>query len=87
MSDQQGVPAVAGYTQQSEHNVALVNHFKVLEERLLREIDVMRDTTADRFDRRWLSIAETHFQQGFMSLARSVFRPERIALPGDEKPE
>jgi hypothetical protein len=81
-----GLP-VSGYQPQSEKNVELVNHFKELEERLLREIDVMRDTMrAHRFDQRWLSIAQTHFQQGFMALNRSVFQPSRIRLPGDEKP-
>lgn len=80
-----GLP-VAGYKPQSDGNVALVNHFKEVEERLLREIDVMRDThQPPRFDQRWLSVAQTHFQQGFMALNRSVFQPGRIALPEDAK--
>jgi len=38
-----------------------------------------------RFDQRWLSIAQSHFEQGFMALNRSVFKPSRVRLPGDEK--
>ena len=76
------------YTPQADDAVALVNHFKAVEERLLRDIDVMRDSVArTRFDQRWLSIAVTELQQGFMALNRAVLQPPRIALPGDEKPE
>jgi hypothetical protein len=35
-------------------------------------------------DRRWLSIAKTHFEQGFMALNRSIFKPQRIKLLEDE---
>lgn len=84
MADDPGLP-VAGYTAQSEEKVALVNHFKEAEERLLRDIDAMRDTAEPhRFDQRWLSIAQTQLQQGFMALNRAVFQPQRIRLPGDE---
>lgn len=82
-----GLP-VPGYKPQSDENVALVTHFKQLEERLLRELDIMFDSQEPhRFDKRWLSVANTHFEQGFMALNRSVFQPSRIRLPEDEKPE
>lgn len=83
-----GLP-VSGYQPQTADKVALVNHFKEMEERLLREIDVMRDSpgTEPRFDQRFISIAQTHFQEGFMSLNRAVFQPQRIKLPGDEQPD
>ena len=70
------------------HQAELLTHFKEVEERLLRDIDVMRDSKEPhRFDGRWLSIAQTQLEQGFMALGRAVFQPQRIALPGDEKPE
>lgn len=94
-----GLP-VHGYQPQSDDRIALVNEFKQDEERLLRKIDVLRrlrtgiaaapiaDTNVvDRsheYDQRWLSIATTHFQQGFMALNRAVFQPQRIKLPEDE---
>ena len=82
-----GLP-VAGYRPQSDAAIALVNHFKEVEERLLRDIDAMCDGTEPphRFDQRWLAVARTQLQQGFMALNRAVFQPGRIALPGDEKP-
>ena len=87
MADHQGLP-VAGYRPQDAAAIDVVNGFKEQEECLLRQLDVMADSTAPhRFDQRWLAIARTHFEQGFMALNRSVFRPERIRLPRDEKPE
>lgn len=86
-SPHSGLP-IPGYRPQSEDNVELITHFKRLEERLLRELDVMFDsTTPHRFDNRWLALAKTHFEQGFMALNRAVFQPFRIRLPEDEKPE
>lgn len=87
MTTHTGLP-VPGYRAQSDHNVALVTHFKQLEEQLLRELDVMADSVEPhRFDKRWLAIARTNLEQGFMALNRSVFQPTRIRLPDDEKPE
>lgn len=78
----QGLP-VAGCRLQSDDAVALVNIHKQMEERLLRMLDLMKDLPA--FDQRWLSIARTSIEQGFMAMDRAVFRPARIALPEDEK--
>ncbi len=86
---------VAGYTDQSDAKVALVNEFKADEERLLRKVDgvmsALRPNTPDEpalnqpaYDRRWAAIARTHFQEGFMALNRSVFLPQRIKLPEDD---
>ena len=36
------------------------------------------------YDKRWLAIAQTHFNEGFMALARAVFQPQRIKLPEDK---
>lgn len=86
MASHEGLP-VAGYRPQDDEAVELINHFKSVEEQLLRHIDVMRDSVADpRFDQRWLSIAQTQLEQGFMALNRAVFCPSCIRLPGDEKP-
>lgn len=84
---------VKGYTDQSADKVALVNRFKEMEERLLREIDALgRPGSFDSDinprlivsgDPRWLAIACTHIQEGFMALNRAVFQPQRIKLPED----
>lgn len=36
------------------------------------------------YDQRWLAIARTHINEGFMALNRAVFQPTRIKLPEDE---
>lgn len=93
---------VKGYTEQSPDKVALVNRFKEMEERMLREIDMLSGDPAkalwrgsdDRYytapnektlghDPRWLAIARTHIQEGFMALNRAVFQPQRIKLSED----
>ena len=75
-----GLP-VAGYQPQSERAVGMVNCNKRLEERLLRQMDRMAGD--QQFDQRWLAIARTQIEQGFMALNRAIFRPGRVALPED----
>lgn len=77
----QGLP-VSGYRAQSADAVAQVNRNKELEERILRLLD---GAAADpETDKRWLDLARTHIEQGFMALNRAVFKPGRVALPGDD---
>lgn len=80
-TEHQGLP-VAGYKPQSERNIELVNKNKQAEEQLLRALDEMRNQTA--IDQRWLAIARTHFEEGFMALNRSIFKPGRVTLPGED---
>lgn len=77
-----GLP-VAGYKPQSDEAVALVNRMKRHEETVLRELDDMRGR--DEIDQRWLAIGRTALEQAFMAINRAVFRPGRVALPGDEE--
>lgn len=73
----QGLP-VAGYRPQTQEAVDRVNANKISEEALLRRLDEMVGDPA--IDQRWLSIARTHIEQGFMALNRSIFQPGRISL-------
>jgi hypothetical protein len=66
---------VAGYTTQSEANVALVNQAKRLEEQVLRHLDRVADHPET--DKRWAAIARTQIEQGFMAANRAVFKPRR----------
>lgn len=92
MTDHNGLP-VHGYQPQSDVKVALVNEFKQDEERLLRKLDrALRANNAELpwqpfVDPRWVAIARSHFEQGFMALNRSVFQPQRVRLPGEDTPE
>lgn len=94
MTEHAGLP-VKGYQAQSGEKVALVNHNKEMEERLLRIIDSLMtgplsisiapvSVNHAEADKRWLAIAKTHFEIGFMALNRSIFQPARIPLPEDE---
>lgn len=76
MSEQhQGLP-VSGYKAQSTEKVDLVNRNKHLEEITLRIIDEL--SKDPEIDARWLAIARTDIEKGFMALNRSIFKPERI---------
>lgn len=77
MEEHKGLP-VQGYRAQSESNIQLVNENKVAEEKILRTIDSLMDNP--EIDKRWLAIARTNIEQGFMALNRSIFKPERISI-------
>lgn len=79
-AEHKGLP-VAGYKPQTAEAVALVNGNKRIEEEILRLMDAMQGTP--EFDQRWLAIARTQIEQGFMALNRAVFRPGRVALAED----
>jgi hypothetical protein len=75
--DPQEPGAVTGYRPQTAQAVDVVNSSKAFENDLGRWLKQMAsDLPTDQLDPRWLSIARTHFQQGFMALNRAVFRPE-----------
>lgn len=86
-----GLP-VKGYAKtQSAENVGLVDENKVLEEQVLRQFDrlfeLVNDTNldaADRPDPRWLAIAKTNIEQGFMAMNRAIFKPGRVRLTEDK---
>jgi hypothetical protein len=80
MSTHQGLP-IAGYSPQPQERVDRVNGNKQVEERLLRMLDVLRTTDADP---RWLAVAKTHFEEGFMAMNRAIFQPAHIKLDGEE---
>lgn len=84
----EGLP-VKGYKPQGDMAVAIVNRNKLLEERVLRQIETigMAGLTSELrppADPRWLAVARTRIEQGFMALNRAVFQPGRVALPEDD---
>lgn len=88
MTTYSGLP-VAGYRPQNDARVAIVNQNKELEERVLRQIDRIagRSPTgtldSSEFDQRWVALAKTQIEQGFMALNRAIFQPARVSLPED----
>ena len=78
----QGLP-VHGYKDQTQANIDMVNTNKIDEEHLLRMLDDMYASMDAAYDKRWLSIARTHFEQGYMALNRAIFQPGRVRLRTD----
>lgn len=69
-------PNIQGYKALDPAQVAQVNQNKALEELLARQVDNLRQQGG--IDQRLLSIAATHFLEGFMSLNRAITQPGRI---------
>lgn len=72
------VTPVAGYRPLDAEQLALMNENKLLEELVLRQVDRHVRETSQNIDQRFVSLARTHFQEGFMALNRSVARPQRL---------
>lgn len=76
--------SVKGYTPLSPATIELMDKIKIHEERVMRCIDEL--TNDPKNDQRWLAIARTDLQKAYMSLIRSIAKPERIAiLENDEE--
>lgn len=92
MTDHKGLPVEGYRSTQPQEAMDTVNANKRAEESILRTIDaLMNSQTVDgrsiSVDPRWVAIAKTQLEQGFMSLNRAIFQPQRIALPGDDAVE
>lgn len=67
---------ITGYRDLSQQGIDLMNQIKAHGESRRALIAQLREMPADiEADRRWLSIGETHLQQGFMALTRAVAKP------------
>lgn len=64
---------ITGYRDLTQEEIDLMNKIKEMGEQvkeLVGEVRVVPD-----YDQRWVSIAVTNLQQGFMALVRAVARP------------
>lgn len=80
--DHKGLP-VKGYGDQSDEKVQLVNENKVIEEKVLRQIDKVREANGSDYE--MAKTAELQIKQAFMWLNRAVFQPSRVDLPEDKE--
>lgn len=93
MTDEVKKVAVKGYTELTDPQKVLANEGKELEERVLRWIDkVAGEVNGMPFSASDNPVAlamlgRRSIQQGFMWVVRAIFRPERISLPEDSKPQ
>lgn len=72
---------ITGYRDLTEEEIALMNEVKKFAsqcETLINKIEGAHDNSAEPhpIDMRWLSIGRTDLQKGFMSLVRSIAKPE-----------
>lgn len=72
-------PKITGYRQLTEDEASCMNKIKEMGNAvgsLLMSIEADELEGRVRLDGRWVSIAKTQLQQGFMALTRAVARPE-----------
>lgn len=65
---------IKGYRDLTQEEIDAMNAVKTEGERLKYLIEEMRSN--EDLDQRWISIAETHLQQGIMAAVRSIAKPE-----------
>lgn len=70
---------IKGYRDLSEEEIALMNEAKELAEKVGDLVDRLGTSdvvpTTEGIDQRWLAIAKTDLQKGFMALIRSIAQP------------
>ena len=65
----------AGYRDLSQEEIDLMNDVKVQAAQAGALVECLENDIPE-IDRRWLAIARTDLQKGFMSLMRSIAKPE-----------
>lgn len=64
---------ITGYRELTENEIILINKVKALAEEVGATVESFTGSTI--IDQRWLAIAKTDLQKGFMALTRSVAQP------------
>lgn len=78
MSNDEGgfeAPPITGYNDQTQEALDAVNSSKAWEVQLANFTKYLKTRRDLDVDPRWMSIAITHFEEGFMALNRSIFKP------------
>lgn len=66
--------SIQGYRELSDCEIALINQIKDQAERTRELLDSLSVSAV--YDQRWIGIARTELQQGYMALVRAVARPQ-----------
>jgi hypothetical protein len=70
------ITPVSGYRQLTAEDIALMNENKLIEELALRQVDRhVRQHNSIEIDQRFVAMARSHMQIGFMLLNRAVAQP------------
>lgn len=74
---------IVGYIPQSDEQIKWINYLKTKEIEIVEDFDNMLSAPFSfegcapiSADKRWLAIAKTHIQEGFMAATRAVARPK-----------
>jgi len=69
---------IKGYRDLSQEEIALMNEVKNKAAEVGALVETLEKAAKDRgqIDARWIAIAKTDLQKGFMALVRSVARPD-----------
>ena len=67
---------IKGYRKLTDIEVDFINGLKALEDNLGSYLELMLASKNTEVDKRWLSIARTDMQKGFMAAVRSIAQPE-----------
>jgi len=67
---------IAGYRELNPSEIGAMNDIKAAAEKIGVLVEGMASVAGSvGYDARWISIARTHLQQGFMALTRAVAKP------------
>lgn len=66
---------ISGYRDLSQAEIDEMNNLKALEKTVLGKLDGV--SVLPDIDKRWLAIARTDLEKGFMAAVRSIARPQR----------
>jgi hypothetical protein len=64
---------IEGYRELTQDEIDTINSIKLMANRIGEDVEAM--SRRSNVDQRWLAIAKTDLQKGFMSLVRSVAKP------------
>jgi len=65
---------IKGYRELTEQEISIINDIKQLADVIGKMIEGMEEVE-EGVDKRWVAIAKTDLQKGFMSLVRSIAQP------------
>jgi len=77
---------IKGYRELSQEEIDIINENKIIEERVLRNLEKIKKD----FERKNSCVylgnkEEDHINMTFMLINRFIIRPQRISLPEDER--
>lgn len=72
-----GQQKIRGYRDMTAGEIATINAIKDMAADVGSYVRILEaDLDGDGYDQRWVAIAKTHLQQGFMAMVRAVAKPE-----------